>query len=310
MCARACLSETDPKFLVRAFEDLAHLAHALGRDGIALRAAQESIAVRQKNGWKVSSSLQGLARALSGAEPPTDFRAELQALAKDAQGVILADVPALESNYLGTFEREDGREMVRFAFRVGQRCEEIAGPAPGLLGDRRFIPGQPVTIRVQEGKNRRWILQVEPRPSGSPFDQLERVHGVLEGHREGRALVYLNPDLSLPLSHMALPGLKDLPLGSSVVLGCTRYKDRLHVHYCEKTSPFTSNDIGVCKGIFRLHSQGFGFVDDAFVPPRLASRMADGQQVEATVVRKMDRKKGRLGWTVVAVRRLGESQQT
>lgn len=53
-------------------------------------------------------------------------------------------------------------------------------------------------------------------------------------------------------------------------------------------------------GQFRLKKDGFGFLDDIYVPHDLANQLKDGQIASLVFVKKLDKKKNRWGLTAIA----------
>jgi hypothetical protein len=98
--------------------------------------------------------------------------------------------------------------------------------------------------------------------------------------------------------------LKNLTLvfGDPVNITIDESGDRPTVVAVEKRPSGKLFDSVACKsGKFRLHSGGFGFVDDVHVPHDLASQLKDNQIVNLAVVKKLDKKKDRWGLTAIAI---------
>lgn len=98
--------------------------------------------------------------------------------------------------------------------------------------------------------------------------------------------------------------IKNLALvfGDPVNITIDESGDRPTVVAVEKRSSGKLFDSVACKsGKFRLHSGGFGFVDDVHVSHDLASQLKDNQIVNLAVVKKLDKKKDRWGLTAIAI---------
>lgn len=302
--AKACLTCNDLNFAVSIFEDLSRLAAAQGRINLARWATDQAFTIRKNNQWRIPESLRELLNAnwYSQATNLVDSKEELVNLASDAQQVIWLNCPRYNANFLGTFTTSSGKQMAKFGLLSNGCSQELASPARGLLNNLNFILGEPVTVTVNESEQLSTVVVIEKRQSGIFFDQLERVYGIIAHHHNGRVFIYLNPKNEVKLNYTAFPMIENMESGTAVELICARHRDHINT-YQIFLAPFqqTSN-IALLAGNLRLHQNGFGFVEDAFVPPELASQLLDGQLVNLVVVKKMDKRKNQLGWRAIAIR--------
>ncbi|MGK7915561.1 MAG: hypothetical protein AB4038_08440 [Prochloraceae cyanobacterium] len=144
---------------------------------------------------------------------------------------------------------------------------------------------------------------VEKRKSGKPFDQLESIYGMVDRHRQNKAFIYLNPYQYCILSYAEFPAIEKVAPGTAIQVKCARHGDRINAYRFSPSTFIDNENISLRIGFVRLNKRGFGFVEDAFVPPELASQLENGQKVNLVIVKKLDKKKNRLGWTAIAILR-------
>lgn len=88
----------------------------------------------------------------------------------------------------------------------------------------------------------------------------------------------------------------NLRVGEPVTVTVDKNGDRLTVVAVEKRESGKLFDIMSCKsGRFSLHQNGFGFVDDVFIPHELACQLQNDQTVNVAVVKRFDKKKNKWG---------------
>ena len=303
LCAKACLTCSDPNFGVSVFEDLSRLAVHQGKMQLAKWATAQAFTVRSNNQWKISQSLREILNAdwYSEAENLANPEEVLASIAADAEKVIWTNCPRYDANYLGTFITQKGKRMVKFGLFSDGASEELSSPARGLLNNLNLVLGDPVTVTVHESGNLSTVVVVEKRELGTPFDKLERVYGLVKHHWQGKAFVYLTPYKDCPLPYAEFPDIEKVSSGNAVEISCSRHGDRINPYRFSPSIFLENENISLWSGVFRLHQKGFGFVEDAFVPPDLASQLKDGQEVSLVVVKKLDKKKNKLSWTAIAI---------
>ncbi|BAZ51953.1 hypothetical protein NIES4103_46120 [Nostoc sp. NIES-4103] len=302
--AKACLTCNNLDFGVNLFEYFSRLAVNQGKISLAKWAADQAFSVRYQNQWKIPQSLRELLNAewYSQAKNLINVEEVLLNLAADAEKVVWLNCPRYNANFLGTFTTQSGKQMAKFGLVSKGYCQELASPTRGLLNNLNLVIGEPVTVTVDESDERRTVVLIEKRPSDILFDQLERVYGIVDQHRDEKVFIYLNPQKQFTLTYTDFPVNQNMEPGTPVEMICARHGDRINP-YQVFVVPFRQTvNIAFVKGVLRLHQNGFGFVEDAFVSPDLASQLKEGQEVNLIVTKKLDKKKNQLGWKAIAIK--------
>lgn len=303
LCAKACLTCRDLNFGVNVFEDLSRLAAAQGQTQLAKWAASQAFTIRHNNRWQIPQSLRELLNAgwYAHGENLSYPEAVLTSIAADAEKVIWSSCPRYDANYLGIFTTANGKQMAKFGVFDQENCQEISGSARELLHNLNLVLGDPVTVTVDNSGDRLTAVVVKKRDYGQPFDQLERLYGILDRHRDGKAFVYLNPYQHCTVAYADFPQIEMVLPGTALEVICARHRERINP-YKLVTITFVENaNICIRIGTLRLHSKGFGFVEDVFVPPNLAETLHEGQMIKFICAKKLDPKKNKLGWTAIAL---------
>ncbi|MDJ0713151.1 MAG: hypothetical protein QNJ54_02885 [Prochloraceae cyanobacterium] len=303
LCAKACLTCKDPKFGVGTFEYLSKLAGRHGKMSLAKWSADRAFEIRNNNQWKIPPSLSNLLNAdwYSHTENLANANEVLTQIAADAEKVIWINFPRYDANYLGTFTSKSGKLMVKFGLFSGGSSQELASSALGLLNNLNLVLGDPVKAIVDESGDRQKVVVVEKRESGKPFDRLESIYGIVDRHCDNKAFIYFNPYQHCTLPYTEFPTIANLTPGSAIEVICARNRDRINAYRFSPSTFIENENISLRVGFVRLHQKGFGFVEDVFVPPELASQLENGQQVNLIIVKKLDKKKNQLGWSAIAI---------
>lgn len=94
----------------------------------------------------------------------------------------------------------------------------------------------------------------------------------------------------------------NLQMGAPVTLTVDKNGERLTVVAVEKRESGKIFDSISCKtGRFRLHQNGFGFVENVYVPHELACQLQNEQTVNVAVVKRLDKKKNTWGLSAIAL---------
>ncbi|MEI6705953.1 MAG: hypothetical protein WCK96_02335 [Methylococcales bacterium] len=94
----------------------------------------------------------------------------------------------------------------------------------------------------------------------------------------------------------------NLVFGEPVTVTIDESDNRLTIIALEKREAGKCFDSLMIKtGVFRSAQGGFGFMDDVFIPPNLASQLENAQTVSFAVVKKLDKKKNKWGLTAVSI---------
>lgn len=174
LCSKACLTCKDLNFGVSVFEDLSRLAASQDEKQLAKWSAEQAFAIRNKNEWRIPQSLRNLLNTswYSHNESVSNPQEELLRVAADAERIIWANYPKYNANYLGTFLTRNEKRMVKFGLLSNAESEELISPERGLLNNISLTFGDPVTVTVDESRDRPTVVVVEKRDSGKVFDSM------------------------------------------------------------------------------------------------------------------------------------------
>ena len=305
LCAKASLTCNDAKFGLSVFEDIACLAANSQKFDLAKWSVDRAVLIRQENCWRIPESLRLLVESewYPSALTLEDATHELEVCSRDADRVVYADCPRLEATFLGTFKSKAGKLMIKVGIRETGHSVEIVSPAKGLVGVETSHVGDAVTVGVLRQEYLSTIVELKPRERGEPFDCLDRVYGVVDhqNHDKGLASVYVSEKEYCLLPYTEFNSAREWNSGSPVTIWCTHSKDRLRPYRAGVGSFQETEWIMRVNGRLSVLPEGFGFVENVFVPPRLAQTLEDGSKVSLVAVRKRNKKTDELGWTAVGV---------
>jgi tetratricopeptide (TPR) repeat protein len=301
--AKACLCCTDPRYGVRVYEDLAKAALARNQLGMARWAIDCAVNTRNSEGWSFPPVLRDMIEADWYGKAPIlpNPKEALEEFAEASSEEIYADCPWVSGNYLGTFEAKSGKLHDRIAIRHREECTEIVWPIrdQSLSEDLEF--GEPIIAKVFEDQGRLSMIEVRSRDEGESFDCLDRTIGVIDHQNtdKGLASVYLTESQFALLQYQDYDWVASLAPGSAVEIRYTTRGERISAHQAEPASFRESPCIRRISGHISINRQGFGFVEDVFVPPHLAQEFEHADEVSLVAVRKTNRKTNQLGWTAL-----------
>jgi hypothetical protein len=190
--------------------------------------------------------------------------------------------------------------MMKVAVKQGGRAVEWVGPARALPGDD-LRAGDPVMVGVLDDGERPRIFEITRRHGGMRFDCLDEVAGVIDHQNRDKALasVYLAPDRVCLLPYRDFPSAENWAPGTPVRVHYVSSNNRLRSYHAALWTMPISSSIRRAEGIIALHAGGYGFVDEVFVPPRVAQAYCNGQHISLVAVIQPNKKTGRLGWVAV-----------
>lgn len=308
LCASAWLRVGKPEFGLKVLADMGRIAAGLEMYDIAKWAVEECIKVRNQKGYGIPGKVQELAGAEWMDEAALDdATASLEELARGATSFVYTDLPFHDATFVEVFEGKEHRRFAKFALRRGDGPATVVFPERDVQAGEALVAGAPVSLKVREHRGRVTLLDLKSRRDGKPFDCLDSIVGVVEhcNKEKGVTAVYVSATNELLLRHDRVPLAESLTEGEFVAVFVMDDRDRqvgAGFLRLESTELIESADIKITDGRFRANPKGFGFVDpDVFVPPTLAGLMGDGEHAAIIAVRKMDKKKGALGWRAVAV---------
>jgi hypothetical protein len=306
--AKAELLCDKPDFSVGLLEDLARSAAGCEEDDLARWAVKRALEIRASHAWRTPDSLRELAEApwFASGEACADWKKQLESLASEVDAILYGDLPAVEASFVGCFTpQKSGRRHAKFCVRRAGISEELVAPDNVIAGLGEMSLGDAVTLKLLEDGARQRVLVCERRAEGHPFDQLERLLGIVDHQNYDKHLtsVYVDPDRTILVHYADAPAAEELLPGRAVEVRIARHDERINSYSIAETEMGQSDNIGVQVGPIRLNPKGFGFVgDDIYVPKQLAANLADGTLVRAVAKRERKRDRpGELQWRAVAV---------
>ncbi|KAB0617472.1 NERD domain-containing protein [Castellaniella defragrans] len=234
---------------------------------------------------------------------------ELQIDRKEALEIILDVVETKAASYLGLLIPHPPKEprpgwtpkpLPRFAIKdAAGRAWSLVGPGIKRL---KFEVGAPVTVVIgrQNGEGRETIVHVSARPEGKYWDCLEPGAGVVvreTSHEKPLKIFIADTGDELGIENPA----KSLRVGDGVRIGIARNpkNNRLDAFNME-LGELPDRDMKFIQGQLRRNPKGFGFVDDAFVPPYIVESVApDVVDVSGLAVFGKHPVKGGRSWRVI-----------
>jgi hypothetical protein len=191
--------------------------------------------------------------------------------------------------------------MIKVAVRREGSTREVVSPARNLIWGSKLEIGDPVTVILLEDAERPLIVELSRRADGCPFDCLQEVTGIIDHQNREKLLasIYITETQFCLLRYEENPRVATWVPGTAVRIWCTVSDDRIRAYRAELGDVTDGALIRSVRGAIRIHAKGFGFVDDVFVPPDIAQRYADGQDVALIAVWKLNKKRNQMGWAVV-----------
>lgn len=310
---RALECPAESKFLVKAHRELAELLAEQEEFAQASREVAITIEIRQAEGWPIGREMEALIASpwydpsAEGAEDPKEFYGRHSSA---ALALCFDIVETKAASYLGLLIPHTPKEprpgwkpkpLPRFATKDAQdRCWSLVGPG---MKKPKFEVGAPLTVVIgrQNGEDRQTIVHVSARPDGKRWDCLEAGAGVVvrEASDEKPLKVFIagtGDELGIDP-----PGSNVLRVGDGIKLGIARNpkNHRLDAFTVER-SELPDRDVKLIQGKLRRNPKGFGFVDDAFVPPYIVESVApDVADVSALAVFGKHPIKGERCWRVI-----------
>ena len=243
-CCRALLCpNTKPEFVVKIHQKLGNL---LRQNGMLEQAKYElttSMAIREKNGWKVPDALRLAYKdnALDGVDAMADNQDLYRKYAPLTEKLIHADLPWTAANISGkstaddakkewlylVYKKQDGKrgdgkinrfhKTDYFAHVALETLKVKAHHYPELT---ELPPGSPVQIKTVTVNGRSQILAGESR-EGAVWDQSPELVGIVDHINSGKQLTFVifnDNNASCCLYHNRFPMAADLVPGDFVAV--------------------------------------------------------------------------------------------
>ncbi len=306
-----CPSES--KFLVRTHRELAELLAEEEEYAQASREIAITIDIRQEQGWPVGRELETLIASpwydptAAGADHPQAFYAKHSSA---ALALCFDVVETKVANYLGVLLPHPPKNpptdwkpkpLTRFAIKdTEDQAWTLVGPR---IKNLKVSVGEAVLVVIgqQEGDDRQTIVRVSARPDGKHWDCLESDIGVVtrEAASDKPMKVFV---VGTGEEWDTDEAPKDsLSIGDGVRFGSARNpkNNRVNIFNVER-GKLPEQDVKLIHGQLRRNQKGFGFVDDAFVPPYVIESVATGViDVVALAVYAKHPTKGGRSWRVI-----------
>lgn len=313
---RALECPAEPKFLVRAHRELAELLAEQEEYAQASREVAITIDIRQAEGWPVGREMEALiARpwydpSAEGAEEPKAFYGKHSPA---ALALCFDVVETKTASYLGFLVPHTPKEprpgwkpkpLPRFAIK------DAEGHAWSLIGSGmkklKFKVGAPLTVVIgrQHGDGRQTIVHVQARLEGKQWDCLEPGAGVIA--REATADKSMKVFVAGSGEECGVDEKPEelLRIGDGIRFGLARNpkNNRLEAFNVER-GELPEKDVKLIRGQLLRNPKGFGFVDDAFVPPPVVESVGSTiENVVAVAVYGKHPKEDKRAWRVIALK--------
>lgn len=308
--AQAMLCRPDRKFTGKLHLHFGDLLHQQGELAAAITEYLAAADVYKDEGWPFPEELEAALQAswFDPSHANSDQDRFYRSYADAALRLTYSRIQQLDATFLEhrKFKSDDGKIRTRTLFAIdnnGQQ-EQMLARWPGKP-PRELQLGAPLHLTIGEDGKRATLLTVAPRPDGQPWDCLQLREAIVDSRsKDGRRYgLYLSPDTRAVLIQQLEDGQGALQLGDAVqvwVCRNTTKANRLEAFHPRRLSGLPMLDgIEPRKSNLRLHTKGFGFVEDAYVPHDLADPALDGQVVNAICIQDFNKAKQTYGWKVV-----------
>lgn len=312
---RALSCGSEPKFTVNVHRELAELLGGQEDYAQASREVALAIEIREQQDWKIDPALQQLIDS-SWYDPANgqaeDAKAYYARHSADALVLCFDHVETRAATFLGilTPRPPDNpppgwkpRPLSRFAV-LDQSGHSTSLVGPGLRRVKYKL-GAPLTVVIgrQDGDTRETILQVASRPEGTPWDCTASGAGLVmrEMTADKPMYVYMDRDHDNVPVNDAWVGPQPARLGEG-----TRFrfaenpKNGRKDLFMVEPGPLPDDDVKLVRGRLTRNAKGFGFIEDAFVPPHVVATVpANAEDVAALLVYAKHPKTGQYSWRAV-----------
>ncbi|MBB3978626.1 tetratricopeptide (TPR) repeat protein [Rhizobium azooxidifex] len=312
---RALECPAEPKFLVRAHEELAELLAGQDEHAQASLEINITIAIREAEGWPLGRRLEELLAkpwydpSAGGAEEPKAFYARHSSAAlalcfdvvetKTATclGVLVPHSPA------GTRPDRKQKLLMRFAIKDAKGLAwSLVGPKTSKM---KFEAGSPLTLVIgrQHGDDRRTVIHVATRLDSAYWDCLEEHIGVVVREATDDTSMKVFIDGTGEEAAVGVSEDKSLRIGDCVRFRVARNpkNDRLDAFNVERNDLPTKN-VKLVHGQLRRNTKGFAFIDDVFVAPFLVGSIDSAtEDVTALAVFGKHPSRGDRTWRAISL---------
>ncbi|TCA08592.1 tetratricopeptide repeat protein [Rhizobium leguminosarum] len=312
---RAMECPAEPKFLVRAHQELAKLLAEQEENAQASLEINITIAIRKAEGWPLGRELEELLAkpwydpSAEGAEETKAFYARHSSAALslcfDVVETKAATCLGIHVPYMPTELRPDQKQkpLMRYAIK------DVKGLAWSLLGPKtnkmKFEAGTPLTLVIgrQHGEDRQTIIHAATRQDGADWDCLEQHIGVVVREATDKTSMKVFID-GTGEAAVGVYGDKYLHIGDGVRFNVARNpkNGRLDAFNMERNDLPTKN-VKLVHGQLRRNTKGFAFIDDVFVAPFLVGSVDSAtEDVTALAVFGKHPSKGDRTWRAISLK--------
>lgn len=307
-CSKAYLVATKKSFAVGVLKDLVKLALDAGQSEFAKWAVDTQVSLRKSSDWNLTDSIRAWMTAAWYKSTVDIANPEriLEQYALNAES-ILWEGTWHQANLVAVFTSKNDKKLVKIVYKADQDTMEGVVPEKRCPAVAELDLGSPLYAAIDFVQGRNRVMGLKERADGEQFDCLEQFCGILDhqNERKGLASVYLTPFDFCLLHYKDFEEVRKWEPGSTIVLKCVRDKAGRLRAYEAKRRPIPQPEWIKCvTDTLHVHDRGFGFVDDVYVPPPIATTGFGGVQVTVVAVQKHKGKdkSGELGWQAVSLK--------
>ena len=312
-CRAAICPVQGEEYLLGVFMDLASLLIETGHKGEGRFLVEKASDIRQGKGWGIPPQLALLIEAIR-SEPVIDAESLLKELGKQAEEVLLSDLPwhnGVLTRLNVEIQRKDGSTRT-FHFvkaSLDDTGNRIVDCRVSSRGPYQFLEqlnlGSPLQIRLDVSGGHPRVLSLKQRQEGHPWDVLPEAKGLVEGLNVDKKLaaVMLDNGKTGLVFFDSCPEAKRWSPGMFVSCRWSEHDGRVRVMCAmviggQPCSPYWKE----FSGEFRPRQNGpGGHASGVFIHGRLSDGIESGQAVEGLAVFKQG-DEGRVWWEAVSLK--------
>lgn len=313
--AAICGKKAPETFSLSIYQQLAETLKVHDRLAESLFFLEKNRAVRTKNDYKTTSIDEQIAdRTYAGIEAAaqTDVDHQLAQWAQAAHQVLAEGLPRCTGVFLGKLASKYNKPP---SFHVGivkdGQLQSIPAQKEQGLSES-LTPGTPLEITYDDKGGRIHVARIEVL-EGEAWQGVEPIFGIVDHVNQPKGLTAIEIGKQSPilLYHDRIPESRTLLPGTSLEIyaAVSGPQQRMHAYHFTETAADHPNWVLRKTGDFSLTAPNpFGFVEvsgeeSAFVSPSLVERknLKDGDFIEFTMIRKWNKAKGRMGWSVIQI---------
>ena len=303
---RAAQCPADEMYLGRLRETLAGMLHAAGHVGEAQQQLRLLAQARQSEGKSLPTTAGQLASQPWFSQAYTLDKAVAAHLLAVAEEAAYGDLPwqSVALQYIGD-EQPDKPALIRLLL-AGKGARPLSVPLKKYRWLSKLPVGTPLQVKCELVAGRLSVILLQKRPAGTPWDVVPAQIAVVTNLSpdKARAFFTVAPG-QYGAIQLAEANLSDIQPGDSVQVRLqAREKDGAVRYTVLAAEPTTATaPASVCrnfKGPLRLHTKGFGFADNIFLPPHVITQwgLVEGNEVSGRAALTHNRVKDKDEWSL------------